>query len=196
MKTFNPNALAPDSPAKKAGFADKVGTKPVEERGGKAAPSYIKGVVIEDLITELRQDYNIAYIVDSVLVAPVNQDSFADTPLEKGDGIIQINRKLVGSVTKAVAAVMGQKGAWNVSQLVRQKFVNEAVLLGSTTYHGTMTASSDWGGLAERKRVRPALHGCFEDLFHEAGLECAMLLLQEDGRTVRTHLHLGSGRSA
>jgi erythromycin esterase-like protein len=34
---------------------------------------------------------------------------------------------------------------------------------------GTVTAASDWGGLAERKRVRPALSGSWEELFHEAG---------------------------
>jgi erythromycin esterase-like protein len=80
----------------------------------------------------------------------------------------------------ARATVMGHKGEWNVGQLVRQQFVDEAVLVGFTTYHGTVTASSDWGGQAERKRVRPALHGSFEALFHEAGLNRAMLLLKEE----------------
>ena len=32
-----------------------------------------------------------------------------------------------------------------------------AVLIGFTTYTGTVTAASDWGGPAERKRVRPAI---------------------------------------
>ena len=80
----------------------------------------------------------------------------------------------------ARATVMGHKGEWNVGQLVRQQFVDESVLVGFTTYHGTVTASSDWGGRAERKRVRPALHGSFEALFHEAGLNRAMLLLKEE----------------
>ena len=32
-----------------------------------------------------------------------------------------------------------------------------------------MTAASEWGGIAERKFVRPALNGSVEELFHEAG---------------------------
>lgn len=82
----------------------------------------------------------------------------------------------------ARATTMGNRGEWNVGQLVRQHFADEAVLVGFTTYHGTVTASSDWGGQAERKRVRPALHGSFEALFHEVGLKRFMLLLRDSGR--------------
>ena len=32
-----------------------------------------------------------------------------------------------------------------------------------------MTAADDWDGPAERKRVRPALPGSYERLFHEVG---------------------------
>lgn len=80
----------------------------------------------------------------------------------------------------ARATVMGHKGEWNVGQLMRQRFGREAVLVGFTTHHGTVTASSDWGGQAERKRIRPALSGSFEALFHEVGLKRFMLLLREE----------------
>jgi erythromycin esterase-like protein len=40
-------------------------------------------------------------------------------------------------------------------------------LIGFTTYSGTVTAASEWGGIAERKYVRPALNGSVEELFHE-----------------------------
>jgi erythromycin esterase-like protein len=52
------------------------------------------------------------------------------------------------------------------------------VLVGFTTHHGTVTAASDWDAPAERKRVRPALPGSFEALFHEAGLPRFMLDLR------------------
>jgi len=42
------------------------------------------------------------------------------------------------------------------------------VLVGFTTYSGTVTAASDWERPAERKRVRPALPGSWEALFHDA----------------------------
>jgi erythromycin esterase-like protein len=78
----------------------------------------------------------------------------------------------------ARATEMGQRGEWNVGQLVRQNFGNQAVLIGFTTHHGTVTAASDWGGQAERKRVIPALSGSIDALFHEVGRERFLLLLR------------------
>lgn len=68
----------------------------------------------------------------------------------------------------ARATDMGQRGELNVGQLVRDKCGRDAVLVGFTTHHGTVTAASDWGGAAERKRVRPGLPGSYEALFHSA----------------------------
>lgn len=70
----------------------------------------------------------------------------------------------------ARATEMSHYGEVNVGQLVRERFGNEAVLVGFSTHHGTVTAASDWGAPAERKNVRPALRGSYEDLFHETGL--------------------------
>jgi erythromycin esterase-like protein len=66
----------------------------------------------------------------------------------------------------ARATDMGQRGELNVGQLVREKSGRDVVLIGFTTHHGTVTAASDWGGIAERKRVRSALPGSYETLFH------------------------------
>src|SRR5579872_1527242 len=69
----------------------------------------------------------------------------------------------------ARATEMGQRGELNLGQLVRQRYEKDAVLVGFTTYHGTVTAASGWDGPAERKHVRPALPGSYESLFHETG---------------------------
>ena len=71
----------------------------------------------------------------------------------------------------ARATEMSQHGELNVGQLIRDRFGNEAVLIGFSTHHGSVTAASDWGAEAERKSVRPALRGSYEDLFHQTGLE-------------------------
>ncbi|MCW3065267.1 MAG: Erythromycin esterase [Solirubrobacterales bacterium] len=65
------------------------------------------------------------------------------------------------------ATEVGQAGQLNVGQLVRERHTDEALLVGFTTYTGTVTAASDWGGPAERKHVRRALPGSWEELFHE-----------------------------
>jgi erythromycin esterase-like protein len=65
---------------------------------------------------------------------------------------------------------LGQRGELNVGQLVREQFPNETVLIGFTTFTGTVTAASDWDAPAERKIVRPALPGSYEQLFHATEL--------------------------
>jgi erythromycin esterase-like protein len=67
----------------------------------------------------------------------------------------------------ARATQMGERGEFNLGQLVRQRFKKETVLIGFTTYEGTVTAASDWDGPAERKNVRPGHCDSFEGLFHE-----------------------------
>ena len=68
----------------------------------------------------------------------------------------------------ARATDMGRSGEWNVGQLVRERHPGAAALVGFTTYTGTVTAASDWGGPPERKRVRPALAGTYEAFFHDS----------------------------
>jgi len=80
----------------------------------------------------------------------------------------------------ARATQMGVRGEWNVGQLVRQQYGRDAVLVGCTTYDGTVTAASNWDAPAERKRVRPALPGSYEALFHDAGPERFLLTLHDD----------------
>jgi erythromycin esterase-like protein len=67
----------------------------------------------------------------------------------------------------ARATHMGEEGEWNVGQLVRERHGTDAILIGLTTHSGTVTAASNWDGPAERKRVRPALAGSYEELFHD-----------------------------
>lgn len=79
----------------------------------------------------------------------------------------------------ARATDMGASGELNVGQLVRQRYGDDAVLVGFSTYTGTVTAASDWGAPAERKRVRPALSGSYEALFHSTGLPRFWLNLRD-----------------
>lgn len=69
----------------------------------------------------------------------------------------------------ARATEMGAGGELNVGQLTRQRHGHDAVLIGFSTYSGTVTAASDWDQPAQRKVVRPALADSYEWLFHEAG---------------------------
>jgi erythromycin esterase-like protein len=82
----------------------------------------------------------------------------------------------------ARATSMGNEGELNVGQLVRERYGNETIVVGCTTYTGTVTATSDWGMPHERKRVRPALPESYEALFHETTLPNFLLVLRNDGQ--------------
>ncbi|GCE49384.1 erythromycin esterase-like protein [Thermosporothrix hazakensis] len=69
----------------------------------------------------------------------------------------------------ARATSVAEAGELNVGQLVRQKYERDAVLIGFSTFTGTVTAATDWGGQHEQKNVRPGLANSYEELLHYAG---------------------------
>ena len=83
----------------------------------------------------------------------------------------------------ARATEMSARGELNVGQLVRERFGRRAYAIGFSTYSGTVTAASDWGGPAERKRVRAGLRGSYEELFHATGIPAFWLSLGEQNES-------------
>ena len=93
-----------------------------------------------------------------------------------------------GAATKAVvwahnshvgdarATQLGEAGELNIGRLVRERHGRDAFVVGFSTYTGTVTAASDWGRPAERKHVRRALEGSWEQLFHGTGLPRFLLV--------------------
>ncbi len=80
----------------------------------------------------------------------------------------------------ARATEVGGLGEWNVGELARKAYPGQTCLIGFSTYDGHVTAASEWDGPAERKRVRPALHGSYEELLHQVGLPRYYLNLRDD----------------
>ncbi|MBU8811376.1 erythromycin esterase family protein [Mycolicibacterium goodii] len=70
-------------------------------------------------------------------------------------------------VGDARATEVAADGQLTLGQLVRERYDEAVRLVGMTTYTGTVTAATEWGGVAERKAVRPALDGSLEELMHE-----------------------------
>ncbi len=87
----------------------------------------------------------------------------------------------------ARATEMGQGGEHNVGQLVRESYPDDSLLVGFTTHEGTVTAASQWDGLAFRKTVNPSLSGSYEQFFHGTGVENFLLNLRDE-RAVSEHL--------
>jgi erythromycin esterase-like protein len=81
----------------------------------------------------------------------------------------------------ARATEVGGLGEWNVGELARKAYGDEVRLIGFSTYNGWVTAASEWDGPAERKRVRPALPGSYEQILHETGIARFFLPLRGAG---------------
>ncbi len=59
----------------------------------------------------------------------------------------------------ARATEMGERGELNVGQLVRERYGRDSVVLGFSTFAGTLTADTDCGAETELNRVTAALAG-------------------------------------
>lgn len=104
------------------------------------------------------------------------------TYLKKRDGHAKIVLWAHNShVGDARATEMGESGELNIGQLCRERYGSKAVLVGFTTYMGTVTAASGWGEPAEIKAVRPGLNDSYEALFHGLDLPAFMLIFNAEG---------------
>ena len=71
---------------------------------------------------------------------------------------------------------MGQvRGEHNIGQLARERFGDNAALIGFGTDRGTVAAASDWDGPMEIKRVRPAREDSYEGSSRDAGIPAFLL---------------------
>jgi protein-L-isoaspartate(D-aspartate) O-methyltransferase len=84
-------------------------------------------------------------------------------------------------VGNAAATEMAVRGEYNIGQLCRKEFGDQAYLIGFGTHSGTVAAASEWGGPMEVKNVQPALPNSYEQLCHATGLARFMLGLRGRG---------------
>jgi protein-L-isoaspartate(D-aspartate) O-methyltransferase len=96
---------------------------------------------------------------------------------EDSKAIVWAHNSHVGN---ASATEMGLRGEFNIGQLVREEYGDDAFLLGFGTDHGTVAAASNWDEAMQRMEVRPSHADSYERLCHETGHPAFLLPL---GRT-------------
>ncbi|MCX2722690.1 protein-L-isoaspartate(D-aspartate) O-methyltransferase [Roseibium salinum] len=81
----------------------------------------------------------------------------------------------------ARATEMGTvRGELNIGQLCRERFGDEAALIGFGTHTGTVAVAKDWGGEMDVKRVRPSREDSYERVCHDAGIPHFLLDMARD----------------
>jgi protein-L-isoaspartate(D-aspartate) O-methyltransferase len=82
-------------------------------------------------------------------------------------------------VGDARATQMSARGEFNIGQLVRQEYGDDAYLVGFGTDHGTVAAASEWGGPMEIKQVQPSHIDSYERVCHETMTDNFLLPLRK-----------------
>ena len=131
----------------------------------KNAEEYYRSMFLEEISSWNLRDRHMAETLEALIAHLNRADGHAKI-------VVWAHNSHVGD---ARVTEMGQRGELNIGQLARERYNRDAVLVGFTTNHGTVTAASDWDAPAERKRVRPALPGSYEALFHNAEVDRFLL---------------------
>src|SRR4051794_32955471 len=126
----------------------------------KNAEAYYRSMFLEEVSSWNLRDRHMAETLDALVAHLERQGGRAKI-------VVWAHNSHIGD---ARATQMGQRGELNIGQLVRERYAHDAVLVGFTSPHGTVTAPSDGGAPAERKRVRPGLSGSYETMFHDTQL--------------------------
>ena len=91
-------------------------------------------------------------------------------------GIVWAHNSHVGD---AAATEMSLRGEFNIGQLCRKEFGDQAYSIGFGTNSGTVAAASNWDEPMEVKTIRPGLENSYEKLCHDTGLSGFMLGLRD-----------------
>lgn len=79
-------------------------------------------------------------------------------------------------IGNAAHTEMGQlREELNIGQLVKERFAEEARLIGFGTHTGTVAAATNWDADMEVKQVRPSREGSYERVCHDSGVPSFLL---------------------
>lgn len=70
----------------------------------------------------------------------------------------------------------------NIGQLARERFADQAALIGFGTHAGTVACADDWDEPMKIKRVNPSRPGSYERQCHDSGAPRFLLDLRQDAR--------------
>ena len=81
----------------------------------------------------------------------------------------------------AAATSMGWRGQFNIGELCRTAYRDEAILVGFGTDRGTVAAADDWDEPMQLKTVLPSRPDSYERVFRHTGIARSLIDLRGDG---------------
>ena len=72
-------------------------------------------------------------------------------------------------IGNAAATAMGWQGEFNIGELCRTAFGDEAALIGFGTDRGTVAAADEWGGRMRLMNIVPSRPDSYEHIFRQSG---------------------------
>ncbi|WP_286903304.1 erythromycin esterase family protein [Vreelandella sedimenti] len=92
-------------------------------------------------------------------------------------------------IGNASATEMGWQGQFNIGELCRTAYRDQAVLIGFGTHTGSVAAADDWDSPMKVKQIVPSRADSFERIFHETRLPRALIDLRTPQHSnIREHL--------
>lgn len=102
--------------------------------------------------------------------------SVLDAKAPQARAVIWAHNSHIGAASKTE---MGwARDELNIGQLCRERFGDEAALIGFGTHGGTVACGSDWNGPMEIKPINPSRVDSYERLAHDSGVERFLLDLR------------------
>ncbi|GAA4644052.1 hypothetical protein GCM10023115_20120 [Pontixanthobacter gangjinensis] len=105
---------------------------------------------------------------------------------ENSRAIVWAHNSHVGN---AAATAMGWRGEFNIGELVRTAYGEDAVLVGFGTDRGSVAAAADWGAAMQVMDLRPARSDSWEAAFRDVGeMRCLVDWRRSEDRDLREAL--------
>jgi erythromycin esterase-like protein len=98
---------------------------------------------------------------------------------DQGKAVVWAHNSHIGN---AAATAMGWQGEFNIGELCRTAFRDQAALIGFGTDRGTVAAASDWDEPMEIKTVLPSRPDSYERVFVETGIPRSLTDWRPHGR--------------
>ena len=97
----------------------------------------------------------------------------------RAKAVVWAHNSHIGDASKTE---MGRdRGELNIGQLARERFGQDAALIGMGTHTGTVACADDWDEPMQVKRVNPSRPDSYERLAHDSGVPRFLLDLRADG---------------